>query len=322
MSKKIKTVEEQDTCDGIKPEVDKNKAVADIIKNYQLLERSIVSQLNFAYEKHSSTTGNHRESIWKAMFEQMIPEKFSIEQGVFIIDSTDGISREVDLAIFDETYTPYIFKYGELKFIPIEAVAAVVECKSGRLNNTGLKKWAESINALKTGIGAIARLNSHVDLGEAVRYDPYKKDVIKPQTQTSTRPIKILCHMSEKEQKAHQCFDITVRAYDDKMFIYEHEKFQKLADIYKTLNHHQTEKENIKPFTQEIDISKYVVAKKENNQVHNEVTLMSLMFKLNQILMLVNNPIFFPHQAYVSRFNKGLMDLEESNRGDASGTTD
>jgi len=320
MDKKNEAVEEH--CKEIKPEVNKNKAVADIIKNYQLLERSIVSQLNFAYEKHSATTGNHRESIWKAMFEQMIPEKFSIEQGVFIIDSTEGISREVDLAIFDETYTPYIFKYGELKFIPIEAVAAVIECKSGNLSNPGLKKWADSINALKTGIGAIARLNSHVDLGEEVRYDQFKKDVIKPQTQTSTRPIKILCHMSEKDNKAHYCFDLTIRAYDDKMNIYEHKKFQKLADIYKTLNHHQTEDRNIKPFTEEIDISKYVVAKKENDQVQDEVALMSLMFKLNQILMLVNNPIFFPHQAYVSRFSKGLMDLEESNGGNASGATD
>lgn len=60
----------------------------------------------------------------------VIPKKYCIEQGVFIIDSYGKISNEVDLAVFDEMYTPYIFNYEEIKFIPIEAVAAVIQCKS------------------------------------------------------------------------------------------------------------------------------------------------------------------------------------------------
>lgn len=49
------------------------------------------------------------------MFTKIIPKKFVIAQSVFIIDTFGKVSREVDLAIFDETYTPYIFSECELK---------------------------------------------------------------------------------------------------------------------------------------------------------------------------------------------------------------
>lgn len=61
------------------------------------------------------------------MFKRTISQKFVIEQSVFLIDSKGNVSNGVDLAIFDEMYTPYIFRYYDLKFIPLEAMAVVVE---------------------------------------------------------------------------------------------------------------------------------------------------------------------------------------------------
>jgi len=308
-------------CLEEKPVIGQNQAVADIIKNYRLLADSIVSQLNFGYNGHHPTAGVHREMIWKSMFEQMIPDKFSIAQGVFIIDSKDNISREVDLAIFDETYTPYIFRYGELKFIPIEAVAAVIECKSGNLKGKALENWANSIVQLRTGFGAIARLYGHVDSGISEKsVNDKDAEVEKPMTQTSTRPIRILCHMA-KADSAHPAFDITVRAYERQLKIYENEDFRKLSKIYELLNHHEVgNKKIIAPFPDLPDISEYVVGRK-GDKIEDEVSLISLMFKLNQILMLINNPIFFPHRAYVDMFKRGLK-INSNERGDESGTTE
>ena len=48
------------------------------------------------------------------MFKRIIPKKFVIEQSVFLIDSKGNVSNGVDLAIFDEMYTPYIFRYYDL----------------------------------------------------------------------------------------------------------------------------------------------------------------------------------------------------------------
>ena len=84
------------------------------------------------------------------MFKNIVPKKFVIEQSVFLIDSQGNVSNEVDLAIFDEMYTPYIFRYYDLKFIPIEAVAVVVECKSKSMKEEELRRWTESISELKT----------------------------------------------------------------------------------------------------------------------------------------------------------------------------
>lgn len=116
-------------------------AISKIRSNYVSLEKSIVDQLSLEVTKHQLTTGTYRETVWKSLFDMIIPRKFCIEQGVFIIDSKGKISDEVDLVIFDEMYTPYIFNYGKIKFIPIEAVAVVVQCKSKNLR--GYKRMGQ-----------------------------------------------------------------------------------------------------------------------------------------------------------------------------------
>ena len=100
----------------------KEKIIPDIITNYQQLESSIVEQLYMKHALHGTTIGTEREEVWSQVFEAILPKKFVIERSVFIIDSQENVSHEVDLAIFDETYTPYIFRYGRIKFIPIEAL--------------------------------------------------------------------------------------------------------------------------------------------------------------------------------------------------------
>lgn len=129
--------------------------ITQIKDNYVQLEQSITKQLKMAAAKHHVTSGTFREDIWKSMFEQIIPKKFSIEQSVFIIDSEGGVSKEVDLAIFDEQYTPYIFRYGRIKYIPIEAVAVVIQCKSKNLSTKDLVEWSRSISKLKTSLKSI-----------------------------------------------------------------------------------------------------------------------------------------------------------------------
>ena len=103
-----------------------NTTIKKIAKNYNQLEQSLVNQLRLELSKHNLTIGTYRERVWQSLFEMIIPKKYCIDQSVFIIDSYGNISREVDLAVYDEVYTPYIFNYGEIKFIPIEAVAVVV----------------------------------------------------------------------------------------------------------------------------------------------------------------------------------------------------
>jgi len=308
------------------------EVITKIVENYEWLEKSIASQLRLS-AKHPGTTGNHRELTWKKVFERIVPKKFSIEQGVFIIDHTGEVSNEVDLAIFDEQYTPYIFQYNSLKFIPIEAVSVVIDCKSTSLDKKALTKWLESINKLQTGNKYIARMATHVMVGEGLTCKVndekgaedgnQEANKSKPlSTQTATRPIKILCHTSDEEINARGSydsllkseigFDFSIQAIDNNFKITENDTIGNLEKWCLALNHHNSKLNNEKSVENieklKMDLSKYEIRKEGK-----EISLMSLTFKLNQLLMLINNPILFPHRDYVEMFNNHLN--PESDKG-------
>lgn len=185
--------------------------IKDIKENYLKMEREIVTQLNYNVSNHRLTAGTYREEIWADFFRRIVPKKFNIARSVFIIDSNENISKEVDIAIYDEQYTPYIFNYGLIKFIPIEAVAAVVQCKSRSLDRDDLSNWTDSINNLQTSNDSIVRLAGYIHVG---RESSCKA------TQTATRPIKVLCHIpTDETSKDNICdeehFNIVIEAYQN-----------------------------------------------------------------------------------------------------------
>lgn len=281
----------------------KQKTIRNIKENYARMEKGIVNQL-FYKAPHGTTVGTYREKIWGDMFSDIVPRKFVIEQSVFIIDSQGNVSNEVDLAIFDETYTPYIFKYGHLKFIPIEAVAVVVECKSTSMTTKNLTKWTNSIKELRTSSRSYVRTITKIVCKENMRADA---------TQTATRPLRILCCLNSikniEAEGNEKLFDIVIRAIEDneKLSIQWDEEKKTLYKLYASLNHAHNEKKNIEDgekVIEERNLDEYSVKHK-----HSELSLMTFNFQLNQVLMLINNPMFFPHLAYAEMFNKnGLME--------------
>lgn len=58
-------------------------------------------------------------------------------------------------------------------------------------------------------------------------------------------------------------------------------------------------------FLQRIKIEHYNIKNRER-----KYGLLSFIFQFNQMLMLINNPMFFPHKAYVDMFN-GKKESEE-----------
>lgn len=299
----------------------KEKVIPNIIKNYRNLEKSIVNQLKLYNEFHSTTTGSSREEIWRELFETIIPKKFVIEHSVFIIDSKYHVSKEVDLAIIDNMYTPYIFHYGNVKFVPIEAVAAVIECKSqsvdlgdkkneksnndeGEKKLKGLSAWCESIEALKTSNKSIVRMASGIVIGD----EPSNR----PLTQTSTRPIKIFCGFNTKKlnnekgiEDIKKYFDFVLSANSECEEIGVYTSNMELSEWYSKLNHYERNYEGDESIikwkmSESINCGKYEV--KDNDK--NVVSLLTLNFQLNQLLMLINNPMPFPHLDYAKMFDE------------------
>ncbi|MEL7658559.1 MAG: DUF6602 domain-containing protein [Bacillota bacterium] len=285
------------------------QALQDIIRNYQNNEESLVQTLHLGFQLHGGVTGGFREEIWKQMFEQMIPKKFVIQQSVFILDSHQQVSREVDLAIMDETYTPYIFRYGKLKFIPIEAVAVVIECKSKNIKS--LVPWANQIKKLKTSQHSIARMYKEIAVGKE------EDNEYSGTAQSATRPIRVLCALENpKRTNDKKLFDFVIIADEKtKKLIVRANYSKELYKWYSELNHAQTpsdimEKASIKgrDLIKDKSLSNYIISKDdvpnmEKEEIDDCISLLTLNFQLNQLLILINNPILFPHQAYAKMFN-------------------
>lgn len=315
-----------------------NLFINNIKDNYQRIEEDLVTQLNLNHENHQLTAGTNREQVWEDLFRRIVPKKFNVERSVFIIDSYGKCSKEVDIAIYDESYTPYIFNYGVIKFIPVEAVAAVVQCKSYDPASTDLEKWRESIDRLKTSGDSIVRMAKGISTQSA-------------ETQTGTKPIKLLCYMAKTQcsssdndsgenknatqssvqdknlGKNKNGFDITMianlqlsqKTSTDKrsVNIYFSEANQNLWKIFERYNLKATgdyveqvqngkgKKESNKDTLSKIKIEDYRI---KPDGKHN---LLSFIFQFNQMLMLINNPMFFPHRAYVNMFNGKKPDHKE-----------
>lgn len=328
--------------DPVKTRKDKGKiTIKNIIENYTQLEQSIVSQLKMCNDLHSTTTGTAREDIWLQLFESIIPRKFVIEHSIFIIDSQRHVSREVDLAIIDNSYTPYIFHYGRLKYVPIEAVAVVIECKSTKIlfqeedAETGKKEaymtaWCSSIEQLCTSNHSITRMANGMVVDGIVhnvikdwKSDPDNPKYIESQlvtsTQTSTRPIRIFCGYKTELSDANlknleKFFDFILiatpgdikKSEKNKISIHIPKCEESLQYWYKKLNHY-------KPATNEsLAIIENNILKGRHLQEYevysendgSKISLLSFNFQLNQLLMILNNPLLFPHLAYVEMFNR------------------
>ena len=293
-----------------------------IHKNYQYLNKMMVEEMEIASE-HNGLTGDFREQMWMKLFRNIIPQKFSMAQGVMIIDSQGNISKEVDIAVYDEQYTPYVFQYNTLKFIPIEAVAVVIECKSTNPNQDELKKWADAIEKLETRSSGIARMATGYSCG------------ITNPSQLRTRPIKILATIrtykteepmknikeklgdhfdfiiQEQGQRQNREFKVLIKNEDKTLGWWGQilngtgdEEYLKIKDMDKC----QLNKADFGELDFEgIDLLKNTL---QNLRVE-ENELLSFNLQLNQLLMILNNPMLFPHFAYAKRFNEIINSLPE-----------
>lgn len=354
---------------------EENKDRIDILKkiheNYKNMNKMMVEELEMS-STHGGLSGSHREEMWIDFFERIIPKKFSIDQGVIIMDSYGKFSREVDICVYDNTYTPYVFRYNNLKFIPIEAVAMVVESKSTDWDDDGLRNWAESINILKTNRTGLARMVNGYCTG------------ITNKTQSSTQPLKILVSIKQNPQddtvaEAEKYFDFIITKSRKKQggsyekgfevtvpnetkSLYWWGEYMNKSESHRQTGGRKSRKEGVNEGKKEYsnedsglleiqsinkddveyakshgainisNIEKVEIEKKYDIHLKFEIDdkknsigivntlsdlriknnpILTLNFQINQLLMLINNPMLFPHFAYANMFNKKINELEE-----------
>ncbi|MFC4600950.1 DUF6602 domain-containing protein [Cohnella hongkongensis] len=337
MMGKNETLRQKDEigCEAVKDCQDDSSTASDgnilehILANYAYRNQLMASELKIASD-HAGLTGDFRESMWMSFFRSIIPLKYSLAKGVKVIDSEGQVSREVDIAVFDEQYTPYVFQYQGIKFIPIEAVVIVIECKSKDYDDKKLKCWSKRINKLNARPTGIARIATGYSVG------------FTSPTQIRTRPIRILATMRkyvrdktlidaakelkdyfdfiimEKEDKGHYSFEYVLNYEEKSLGWWGHwlNKGEKLGDQDTPLELQYVGKGDERTANyEELSFNDDSLLKNsvKDLRVKNNA-LLSLNFQLNQLLMLLNNPMLFPHYAYAKRFNKAIHDKELTDR--------
>ncbi len=78
--------------------------------------------------KHAPTKGDVSERHWINWLEEYLPNRYNVDSAT-IIDYKGNYSDAIDLVIYDQQYTPFVFVEDGVKFIPAESVYAAFEVK-------------------------------------------------------------------------------------------------------------------------------------------------------------------------------------------------
>lgn len=290
-----------------------------IYHNYNHMNQMMVEEMELA-SRHDGLTGNYREEMWMKFFRSILPHKFSLAQGVMVIDSEKRVSKEVDIAVFDEQYTPYVFQYNTLKFIPIEAVVMVIECKSTSPDIGGLREWAKAMDRLEAKPSGMARIVQGYATG------------ITNFTQQRTCPIKVLaCTKQSATEQPLLSIQEDLKDHFDFMIQKKRDGTDRRFEVLipnadKTLqwwgdrlnrgirNNQESGGLPLQFITKELagstqspelkfDDNLRLTNTLQDLKIHDN-PLLSLNLQLNQLLMLINNPMLFPHFAYARAFNE------------------
>ena len=99
---------------------------------------------------HDGKRGEVTESDWLRVIRSYMPNRYAVESGI-IIDSDGKTSDQIDIVIYDPHYTPVLLTRKPNRYIPAEAVYAVLEAKPSinkeRLEYAGAK--AATVRRLK-----------------------------------------------------------------------------------------------------------------------------------------------------------------------------
>lgn len=121
------------------------------------LQKQMVAQLNTNREfiEHPGSKGDALENAWIEWLRKYLPNRYSVDKAI-VIDHTGETSHQMDIVIYDNWYTPFIFSQNGFHYIPAEGVYAVFEVKpdisgysDGKTNIEYAGEKIESVRVLK-----------------------------------------------------------------------------------------------------------------------------------------------------------------------------
>ena len=131
----------------------------DLAEVFHRVQQEMLAQLSVGrLFEHASAAGAATEHHWLELFDRYLPKRYRAAPA-FVIDAAGRRSRQIDIAIFDNLYSPPLFPHASGFHLPAESVYAVFEVKP-----TISRQWlrdayekAASVRALRrTSVSVIA----------------------------------------------------------------------------------------------------------------------------------------------------------------------
>lgn len=116
----------------------------DLKKLFEGLQGQMTAQLSTDREfiTHPGSKGDALENAWIEWLRKYLPNRYSVDTAI-IIDHEGNTSHQIDIVIYDNWYTPFIFSQNGFHYIPAEGVYAVFEVKPDIQGNVGDKSYIE-----------------------------------------------------------------------------------------------------------------------------------------------------------------------------------
>ncbi len=109
------------------------------------LQSQMTSQLstNRDFIEHPGSKGDALENAWIEWLRKYLPNRYEIDKAI-VIDCEGNTSHQIDIVIYDNWYTPFVFSQNGFHYIPAEGVYAVFEVKPDIKGSVEVKKTNKS----------------------------------------------------------------------------------------------------------------------------------------------------------------------------------
>jgi hypothetical protein len=145
----------------------------DLIEIFRRVQTQMLSDLSVGgLFEHATSAGTATEHHWINLFERYLPRRYRAAPA-FIIDADGGRSRQIDIAIFDNLYSPPLFPHEAGLHLPAESVYAVFEVKP-----TISKQWLRDAAEKAASVRALRRTSAPIIASGALRRAPIRPQPI------------------------------------------------------------------------------------------------------------------------------------------------
>jgi len=202
------------------------------------LQKQMVSQLNTNREfiTHPGSKGDSLENAWIEWLQKYLPNRYSVDKAI-VIDSKGNTSQQIDVVIYDNWFTPFIFSQNGFHYIPAEGVYAVFEVKPDIKGSVKEKSYIQYASEKIESVRVLRRTStSMINSGKTFPARPLTKIIggILASTNTFTHNSNETIKRHIKEQKGFRGIDFGCIADYGSFYVdYEGDESQDITDINK-----------------------------------------------------------------------------------------